>query len=104
MPRLPHRGPRLAALLVLAGLAALPAAAEIAKAPERRAPTVTAPVAMRLECWQQGQRIIAEAPLQGFNLGTALRGQAVLFQADNGAAEVVVLPLGESTCLIRPFE
>ena len=97
---------RLRLAAVLAVCLTAPAMAEIARAPVSEAGRpVTKAQPMRLECWQHGQRIISEAPLQGFNLGPALRGQSVQFpRGGSGAAEVVLLAVGDATCLLRPAE
>lgn len=63
----------------------------------------TEPVPLRLECWQNGELIIQESGLEGLNLGAVLREHSALFRRQAGeAAEVVVLALGDATCLVRP--
>lgn len=103
MPFLLRAAVPLMAALVLA--LSLPGRAEIAKMPEREAAPVVRSVPLGVECWQQGQRIIAERGLKGPNLGAVLREQALLLtRRDGGGAEVVIVALGDTTCLLQPVE
>lgn len=107
-PKLPLLGIAITALgLALGGTAVN---GEIAKrngpAPKQTAqhasPRLAADTPLRVECWQDGQRIITEDKLYGFTMNSLLDNSSLSFRrAPGGDVNLFILSLKHSTCLIR---
>lgn len=83
---------------------------EIAKhgdAPPRPENAVAAPrlapdTPLSVECWQEGQKIIAESKLYGFTVKSLINTPSVSFRRKpRGNVNVFIVSLDRSTCLIR---
>jgi len=57
--------------------------------------------ALRLQCWQNGVRIIDETGLAGISVKSLLEPETLLFNSGREEARVIVLSLEESTCLVQ---
>jgi len=69
---------------------------------EHAGPRLAADTPLRVECWQEGKRIIAEDKLYGFSVSSLLNNAALSFrQVPGGNVNVFILSLKHSTCLIR---
>jgi hypothetical protein len=54
------------------------------------------------ECWQQGRQIMSEADLEAANIGGYLRERSLsLKRAGRAGAGVIVVPFGETVCILR---
>jgi hypothetical protein len=61
------------------------------------------PGPLRVECWQEGTRIIDQRGLSGLSIAAATRESSVSFKGrEGGQASVFLLPLADGLCLIRP--
>ena len=61
------------------------------------------PGPVRVECWQEGTRIIDQRGLSGLSIATATRESSVSFKRRGGGqASVFLLPLADGLCLIQP--
>lgn len=107
-PKLPLLGIAITALGLAIGATAVNG--EIAKrggpAPKQTAqhaaPRLAADTPLRVECWQDGQRIIVEDKLFGFSVNSLLDNASLSFRrAPGGNVNVFILSLKHSTCLIR---
>ena len=64
---------------------------------------VHGPGPLRVECWQEGTRIIDQRGLSGLSIAAATRESSVSFKRrDGGQASVFLLPLADGLCLIQP--
>jgi hypothetical protein len=64
---------------------------------------VHGPGPLRVECWQEGTRIIDQRGLSGLSIAAATRESSVSFKGrESGQASVFLLPLADGLCLIRP--
>ena len=57
--------------------------------------------ALRLQCWQNGVRIIDEVGLAGVSVKSLLKSDTLLLGGAGEQARVIVLSLEESTCLVQ---
>lgn len=65
-------------------------------------PRLAADTPIRVECWQDGQRIITEEKLYGFSVNSLLNNASLSFRrTPGGNVNVFILSLKHSTCLIR---
>ncbi len=55
----------------------------------------------RLQCWQNGVRIIDETGLAGISVKSLLEPETLLLGGGGDLARVIVLSLEESTCLVQ---
>jgi hypothetical protein len=61
------------------------------------------PGPVRVECWQEGTRIIDQRGLSGLSIAAATRESSVSFKGrEGGQASVFLLPLADGLCLIQP--
>jgi hypothetical protein len=61
------------------------------------------PAPLRVECWQEGTRIIDQRGLSGLSIAAAARESSVSFkEREGGQASVFLLPLADGLCLIQP--
>ena len=61
------------------------------------------PGPVRVECWQEGTRIIDQRGLSGLSIAAATRESSVSFKArEGGHASVFLLPFADGLCLIQP--
>lgn len=63
---------------------------------------VHGPGPVRVECWQEGTRIIDQRGLSGLSIAAATRESSVSFKGRGGQASVFLLPLADGLCLIQP--
>ena len=64
---------------------------------------VHGPGPLRVECWQEGTRIIDQRGLSGLSIAAATRESTVSFKRRGGGqASVFLLPLADGLCLIQP--
>jgi hypothetical protein len=69
---------------------------------QHAAPRLAADTPLRVECWQDGQRIIAEDSLYGFTTNSLIDNSSLSFRRKAGGnANVFILSLKHSTCMIR---
>lgn len=69
---------------------------------QNAAARLAADTPLRVECWQEGKRIINEDKLYGFSVSSLLNNASLSFrQVPGGDVNVFVLSLKHSTCLIR---
>jgi hypothetical protein len=101
-------GLAVSVLAVAGGITA--ASGEIAKrgdAPPAHASTLSAPrlaadTPLSVDCWQEGQKIIAENSLYGFTVSSLIDSSSVSFRrSPRGNVNVFIVSLKHSTCLIR---
>lgn len=58
---------------------------------------------LRLECWQEGVRVVEQAGLRGLSIPAATRESSVSFKRQGDAnASVFLLPVADGLCLVRP--
>lgn len=64
---------------------------------------VHGPGPVRVECWQEGVRILEEGGLRGLSIPGATRESSISFsrQGDPNAS-VFLLPVADGVCLIQP--
>jgi hypothetical protein len=54
----------------------------------------------RLECWQEGNRIMSQSGLKAMTVGAALKGKTVSFRGPGGqGASVVLISFDHSLCV-----
>ncbi len=109
---IPHARLRLlgAALVLALGAGALSVGAEVTsreQATPEVEPTIPAePVhqrSLRLQCWQEGGKIIDRDELQGLALSAAIRTNTSSFKQEGDAQpSVFLLPFNDAICLIQP--
>ncbi|MGH6913370.1 MAG: hypothetical protein ACREH3_06650 [Geminicoccales bacterium] len=64
---------------------------------------VHGPEPLRVECWQEGVRILEERGLSGLSIAAATRESSVSFKRQgDGNASVFLLPVADGVCLIQP--
>jgi hypothetical protein len=64
---------------------------------------VHGPGPVRVECWQEGVRILEERGLSGLSIAAATRESSVSFKRQgDGNASVFLLPVADGVCLIQP--
>lgn len=60
-------------------------------------------LALRVQCWQEGVKIIDQNGLQGLALKEALQQQALTFRGESGQQpRTLILPIADGICLIQP--
>lgn len=102
----------LAAVALLVAGAPWLAQGEVTKKPAQETPPaeaqieprpVHAGVPIRVQCWQDGVKIIDQAGLSGLSINAVTRQRSVSFKrSGDGQPTVFVLPFDESLCLIQP--
>ena len=57
----------------------------------------------RLQCWQEGEKVVDEAELQGMTVGPALNGSTISFRrrGEQGAS-VVLISVDRNLCMTSP--
>ncbi len=77
-------------------------ASEMATPAISQAPRIATGTPLRVECWQEGRKIIDEEALYGFSINSLLDRTSVSFRrAAQGDPTVFIISLKRSTCLIR---
>jgi hypothetical protein len=76
--------------------------APVSQAHANAAPRLAADTPLSVECWQEGQKIISQDKLYGFTVSSLIDSSSVSFRrAPRGNANVFIVSLKHSTCLIR---
>ena len=57
----------------------------------------------RLQCWQEGKKVVDESALQGMTVGPALNGSTISFRrrGEQGAS-VVLISVDRNLCMTSP--
>lgn len=97
------------AAAVACGAFAGMAGAELATTPGVKPPVATIPARpvhqneLRIQCWQEGRKIIDERDLRGLSINDATRRESVSLKGTGDeTASVFLLPVADAVCLIQP--
>lgn len=107
-PNLPILGLAAAVALAIFGTAAQGEIANRGKAKTKASTPISSAIRLapdtplKVECWQEGRKIITEDGIYGFTVKSLIESTSVSFRRKPGStADLFIVSLKHSTCLIR---